>query len=235
MKKINVFAGSEITTTIKNAIKQAETDGILEFDFNGITVRVAGDSDPNLIYRDWQRGMLRPSGPFTVEPYPALSLSRKDLDEDARLIRERDERAAKRQAEYKAEQFAKKEALEKLLTSELELSDKTKWQSFVETNSNPYGAGCVRYAEQWARVMQTKIEAGARLEDIAKESSFEANTEGITGFMYGAAVSMLSQCWVHGEQLRRWHNLTSQIGREGEKANASGGVLNPALLNISGK
>ncbi|MDA8315367.1 MAG: hypothetical protein M0010_09365 [Actinomycetota bacterium] len=46
----------------------------------------------------------------------------------------------------------------------------------------------------------------------------------------GAAVSVLASCWVHGEELRRWHNLDTQIGTEGEKANASGGVLNPALL-----
>jgi len=35
--------------------------------------------------------------------------------------------------------------------------------------------------------------------------------------------------------LRKWHNIKTQIGNEGEKANASGGVLNPALLNISAK
>jgi len=32
--------------------------------------------------------------------------------------------------------------------------------------------------------------------------------------------------------LRRWHNKENQIGTEGDKANESGGVLNPALLSI---
>jgi len=50
--------------------------------------------------------------------------------------------------------------------------------------------------------------------------------------MYGASVSVLAKCWEHGEQLRRWHNLKTQLGNEGEKANEKGGVLNPALLNI---
>lgn len=36
----------------------------------------------------------------------------------------------------------------------------------------------------------------------------------------------------HGEELR---NLATQIGDEGEAANAGGTVLNPALLNISTK
>lgn len=44
------------------------------------------------------------------------------------------------------------------------------------------------------------------------------------------AVVVLTKCWSRGEELRRWHNLDTQIGNEGEKANASGGVLNPALL-----
>lgn len=88
------------------------------------------------------------------------------------------------------------------------------------------------YAETWANLMELHISEGSKLEDIADTQSHEADTEGITGFMYGAAVSILSQCWTHGEQLRVWHNLKTQIGTEGEKANQNGGVLNPAMLNI---
>ena len=69
------------------------------------------------------------------------------------------------------------------------------------------------------------------MEDIAKSSARETDTDGITGFMYGAAVSILAKAWVYGEELRRWHNLDTQIQHEGEKANESGGVLNPALLS----
>ncbi len=77
--------------------------------------------------------------------------------------------------------------------------------------------------------------AGRKLEDVAEATSREADTNGITGFMYGAAVSTLAQVWEHGEQLRRWHNLATQIGTEGEEANERGGTLNPALLNIDTK
>ena len=83
--------------------------------------------------------------------------------------------------------------------------------------------------------MEEGIGDGKKLEDIAQATSHEADTEGITGFMYGCAVSLLSQAWKHGEELRRWHNLDTQIKDEGEKANESGGVLNPALLNITKK
>ena len=50
--------------------------------------------------------------------------------------------------------------------------------------------------------------------------------------MYGWAVAQIARVWAHGEALRRWHNLDTQIGNEGERANASGGTLNPALLNV---
>lgn len=56
--------------------------------------------------------------------------------------------------------------------------------------------------------------------------------DGITGFMYGCAVQMLAKSWKHGEALRRWHNKETQIGMEGDKANETGGVLNPALLSL---
>lgn len=99
-------------------------------------------------------------------------------------------------------------------------------------NSDPYGACVYRYLERWADLMEEKLAAGAKLEDIARPTSHEADTEGITGFMYGCAVSVLAHVWEHGEPLRRWHNIDQQLGNEGEKANEKGTVLNPALLSI---
>lgn len=106
------------------------------------------------------------------------------------------------------------------------------WDHCVEINKDDYSAACVQYAEIWARLMESEIAKGKTITECAEETSHIADTEGITGFMYGAAVSMLSQFWIHGEVLRYWHNLETQIGHEGEKANETGGVLNPALLNI---
>lgn len=107
------------------------------------------------------------------------------------------------------------------------------YEAYKEMNSKDgYSKGVVDYTERWAVTMEAKIAEGAKLEDIAKDTSHAADTDGITGFMYGCAVQALSHFWIHGEQLRRWHNLDSQIGNEGEKANESGGVLNPAILEI---
>lgn len=114
----------------------------------------------------------------------------------------------------------------------MKVKDQQYWNNQVKINVDPYGKCTVDYARQWAELMEAKISKGARLEDIAKETSHKADTEGITGFMYGCAVSILSKCWKYGEQLRIWHNLDTQIKDEGEKANKSGGVLNPAIITI---
>lgn len=99
-------------------------------------------------------------------------------------------------------------------------------------SADPYSEAVVLYGEAWADLMETRMAAGETLEQCAKDASHRCDTEGITGFMYGCAVSALSHFWIHGEQLRLWHNLDTQIGTEGEKANETGAVLNPALLTI---
>lgn len=114
----------------------------------------------------------------------------------------------------------------------MQFSNEAGWKEYAEANTDSYGAACVRYAKAWAEQMERLMSDGATVEQCAKKASHDADTEGITGFMYGCAVSMLAQCWTHGEALRRWHNRDTQIGTEGDKANEAGGVLNPALLNI---
>lgn len=102
----------------------------------------------------------------------------------------------------------------------------------MERNQDAYGGRIYSYAKDWAELMEKAMAEGSKLEDVAQSTSHTADHDGITGFMYGAAVSTLAGTWKHGEQLRRWHNLKTQINNEGEKANESGTVLNPALLTI---
>jgi len=106
------------------------------------------------------------------------------------------------------------------------------YAEYKAKNSDPYSNAVVEYAERWADQMEAKMAEGKTVASVAKETSHSADTEGITGFMYGCAVQSLAHFWEHGEELRRWHNLDTQIGTEGEAANESGGTLNPAILNI---
>lgn len=115
---------------------------------------------------------------------------------------------------------------------EFDCIDAEGWQRCQDNNTGPYGGRVVKYVRDWGRLMQARIAAGETVAQCAKETSHIADDDGITGFMYGCAVGILSKCWKHGDELRRWHNLDTQIGNEGEKANESGGVLNPAVINI---
>ena len=125
------------------------------------------------------------------------------------------------------------------------------WKKGLANNSEGYSLAVYRFASEWATLMEKRIQAlidladnsgngsshiviGDLIKGIAKDASHDADDEGVTGFMYGGAVSILSAWWIHGEELRRWHNLDMQIGDEGEKANESGKVLNPAILNVGG-
>ena len=89
----------------------------------------------------------------------------------------------------------------------MKLKDKEGWAKGLRNNRDPYGRAVYVYARNWANLMEKRMADGVPLEAVAKQASFDANTEGITGYMYGCAVSILAQCWEHGEELRRWHNL----------------------------
>ena len=105
------------------------------------------------------------------------------------------------------------------------------YQKGYKNNLDPYGHAVYAFAERWAELMEKDIEdcggpTAAAIANFEKRSR-EADTEGITGFMYGCAVQILSDCWEFGEILRRWHN--KEYGYEGD------GVVNPAILTISRK
>jgi hypothetical protein len=117
----------------------------------------------------------------------------------------------------------------------LKQGTEAEYESYKSKNNDAYGGRVVSYGEDWANLMEKAMADGATVEQCAKATSREADTDGITGFMYGCAVPALSHFWEHGEALRRWHNLDCQIGTEGEKANDSGTVLNPALITIGDK
>jgi hypothetical protein len=232
-KETNVY-NSLIIDTIKEMIGLAKKGNFTaKQELNGVTVLVNGDSNADLIFRDQQRAQ---SGYVEGEvgPYPNPVLTDEDKASDARVEAENERKRQKRQAEYEKKARAHREKVEAKLANApaIELTDEAGWQKFKDVNTDGYGGAVVTYAERWARLMQVEMANGKNLEDVADAASHEADLEGITDFMYGCAVSTLAACWKHGEQLRHWHNFKTQIGHEGEKANESGGVLNPALLSL---
>lgn len=82
---------------------------------------------------------------------------------------------------------------------------KEAYQEFrTKVCGNFYSAGILRYAERWAAMMEDKIEAGATVAEAAEATHHLADTEYISGFMYGQAVNLLSGYWEHGDELRQW-------------------------------
>lgn len=231
------IAGTRIQTAIAVAIKRAETasDGV-QFEFNGVTVRVHGGSNPELVYRDWDRGLKGYLGEKpTVGLYLSETLTAAELASDAQIEQANELRRQADNAVYRAKEAVKQQTLEGILqvAGPLELSDPEGFAECLAANSSdPYSRATVDYAENWGRCMQKRMRDGLPLETIADECSHIADIGGITGAMYGFAVSILARCWTHGEQLRRWHNKDTQLGTEGDVANESGGVLNPAMLCV---
>lgn len=111
------------------------------------------------------------------------------------------------------------------------ITNKDSWQQWVDNNSDPYGKAACDVAR---RVMEILDEEPGEFDPhtIICRADDETNTGGITGFMAGAVASMVSHCHSRGDEFRRLWNTDCQIGDEGDKANDSGGVLNPALLTI---
>jgi len=191
-----------------------ESDDTVIAEFNGIKIYAHPVGSPESIVAYYQDEVNRKHEEYVNSPEYKKQLQK------AREAQERQEATLK-------------DALA-VSPKKMTLSDKARWEKTVAANTDGYGSAVIRYAERWARIMEGKIASGTALDECAEETSYLADNEGITGHMYGCAVSILSQVWIHGDQLRRWHNLKYQIRDEGEKANESGAVLNPAIIIIGG-
>ena len=106
----------------------------------------------------------------------------------------------------RAEEASRKAELERIrleaaAPAEPTFSDKPIWDSWVEAYKDGYVVAVMSYAHRWARFMEAEIAAGKTVAECHSETSHLADVEGITGFMYGAARSMLRKAWIHGAAL----------------------------------
>ena len=102
------------------------------------------------------------------------------------------------------------------------------YQKGLANNQDAYGSAVYQFAERWANEMERIINLGINPENAiivnAKDCATKADTEGITGFMYGCAVNILAHVWEYGEILRKWHNKEYNYNGDG--------VVNPAIITI---
>ena len=108
------------------------------------------------------------------------------------------------------------------------------WAKWVDSNTDPYGRAAVTFAALWAHKMEVeilKIDSTKGFAALTPEQIEECSKKadkvvgGISGFMFGAAVHMLGECWRYGKELRQYHNR--QYGVEDSE-----GTVNPAVVTI---
>lgn len=222
--KVDPFVGNSIYKVAEEAKRLAiEKERIIEFDLNGIKCLVSKDTNTEWLIRDYMNAWTmewKIIGPDCLPFYEQEVQA--ELENRIKLQEEKDEKESE---EYRKKEAAEKAVFDlKVVGIELELKDIEGWHKSREANTDPYGKAALDYAEGWAKLMQIEIAKGKTVKECAENTSFELNFLGITGFMYGCAVNLLSQCWVHGEDLRKWHN--KEYGHEGD------GVVNPAILSV---
>lgn len=211
--QIEAVPGDNITGVAREAVEAIVAGAErVTFDFNGIKMVVTVGMIPGDVVADYHRQVETRHEAYVSTP------------EYKRRQREAEE-ARRRTEAARADVLA-------MAPAHMSLRDPDGWAKACAANTDGYGGAVMTFAERWARIMEARIAAGETVAACAQAACSLADVEGITGFMYGCAVSTLAAVWAHGEELRRWHNLDTQIGNEGEKANESGGVLNPALLSI---
>lgn len=215
MRTYEAHPGQSIDKAAEEMVKLANLSGeVVTSTFNDIPIDAAPGSDPNDIASGYMAEMQRRSDEYRASPEYAES-QRKAQEEQERKSRER-------------------EAALATAPATLTLRDQAGWDKAVEVNKDdPYSNAVMVFAESWARIMEGRMAAGAKLAECADEASHLADNDGITGFMYGAACSVLAQTWIHGEELRRWHNRQYMSEEKAAQADASGGVVNPAILTIA--
>ena len=222
--KLNTGAGDNFTNVAKEAKRLATSEKkLVEFDFNGILCVVSNETNLNYLYRDYCNAHIMS---WNTIGHDCVNEYSEETEQELNRRRTAYEEAAELESKKYREEEAKKQLsfFEKIKNEEFSCSNPKLMKDYEDKNQDGYGGRCVSYAKEWARAMQAEMKQGKKLVHVAEYTSHEANYDGITGFMYGAAVSMLANCWEHGEQLRKWHN--KEYNHEGD------GVVNPAILKI---
>ena len=201
-----------------------------QFDFNGVTIHINWNSNFEYILRDYFRyckGYIKPDkiGPVLTE------LTEEQIQSDSTIEKLKQEIEKKETAERRRKQEEKEKEVNSIINGiELLLTDSDYWNNQVTINQDPYGKAVINYAARWGKLIQYYLvnEPNKAFDEIASDTSYQADLEGITGFMNNCAVAILSACWIHGDKLRQWHNAFWG------KPNATG-VVNSCVLTINDK
>lgn len=223
--KVDTSIGNDFNIVAKKAKEIAiEKNVIAEFEFNGCICLVNSTTNLEWLFRDYMNH-------WTMDWKTIGTDCVSEYSDEVKVELEKRNKLKEQKRELEQIEYKKKEDAERLAftlkTKDVivEFSNIEDWELGKLKNTDGYGACIYEYAEGWAKLMQVEMSKGKLLKDVAEKTSFEMDFLGITGFMYGASVQFLSQCWKYGEELRKWHN--KEYNHEGE------GVVNPAILTVN--
>ena len=104
----------------------------------------------------------------------------------------------------------------------MQFKNKALWEEGLRKNADgriwDYGGGIYFFAELWALLMEAALveEGGpaktvASVADDASRRADDAMWRSVTNFQYTEAVSVLGECWKHGDDLRLWYRINAAL------------------------
>lgn len=184
-EKPKPFGPTGINTRIPDAImteiQEAKASGAeRSFALYDVEVTVHHDSDPKAIYLAFLRAFNNAAS-RKIGPYPPLAES---VSPEVM------------QRHVEAQALANE-------AGEIQLKDPLRWSHFhdVSTDACGFGQMVFAYAERWALIMQARMLRGATLEDIALQTSYDADIDGIRRLALPTAIAELYPAWHLGDEL----------------------------------
>ncbi|WNO29867.1 hypothetical protein [Bacillus phage SDFMU_Pbc] len=88
----------------------------------------------------------------------------------------------------------------------MKLVNEEKFEAWKNINDDNYGKTVFEYAEGWADLMESLIEEGKQVKDIAQEtySSITENKFDNPAIFRATGLVLVRQ-WVHGNELKDWY------------------------------
>ena len=167
--------GQDITDACHEMVALADKHGeAVLMEFNGIKLAAAPGDNPQDTVDAYHAEMQRKSDEWHASPAYA------EQQRQATLA------AEQRRADL-ADALAKAPAEPDL--------DREKWDPWLAKQSDGYSRAVFTYAHLWARIMEGAAVNNTLDIKEAERLSRLADVEGITGAMYGMAVSVLRQTW----------------------------------------
>lgn len=109
------------------------------------------------------------------------------------------------------------------------------WEDVWDLNqTDDYSKAAIECSKYWAELMESQMDSGKKLEDVAKDTSFEASAKyEITGAMYNAGLELLVKYWLYGEDLMKWHNRRyAPSEEEGDKLTEERRLINTSVVEM---